>query len=93
MITKVAPTDTDVVVIGGGGAGLIAAVTAATHGARVVLLEKGDRIGGTTGLSVGTIMAADPSINKLRGSVIVPKRMPPSFQPWRPRVVSNRIRT
>ena len=32
--------ETDVVVIGGGGAGLSAAVEAANHGAEVVLLEK-----------------------------------------------------
>lgn len=39
-------TDTDVVVIGAGAAGLAAAAAAAESGARVVVLEKTDRIGG-----------------------------------------------
>ena len=32
-------------VIGGGASGMMAAITAATYGAKVVLLEKNDRIG------------------------------------------------
>src|SRR6185503_9706287 len=36
----------DVAVVGGGLAGLVAAVTAARGGARVVLLEKSDQVGG-----------------------------------------------
>lgn len=39
---------TDIVVIGGGGAGLSAAVTAAENGAKVVLLEKMPMLGGNT---------------------------------------------
>ncbi len=35
----------DGIVIGGGAAGMFAAVTAARHGARVLLLEKNDRLG------------------------------------------------
>ena len=45
----------DVLVIGAGGAGLAAAIEAAAAGARVVLIEKTPRPGGTTGLSVGSI--------------------------------------
>ena len=45
----------DVLVAGGGGAGLAAAIEAAAAGARVVLLEKNARPGGTTALSVGSI--------------------------------------
>ncbi len=52
-----ARTDADVVVIGGGGAGLAAALEAARHGARVVLLEKNPQLGGTTARSVGSITA------------------------------------
>jgi len=48
---------TDVVVIGGGGSGLAAAITAAEHGARVVLLERNPILGGTTRLSIGSITA------------------------------------
>lgn len=47
----------DVLVIGGGGAGLAAAIEAAGSGARVIVLEKNPRPGGTTALSVGSITA------------------------------------
>lgn len=45
----------DIVVIGGGGAGLMAALMAARQERDVLLLEKDERLGGTTGMSVGTI--------------------------------------
>lgn len=48
---------TDVVVVGGGGAGLAAAIEAARAGAKVVLLEKNPKLGGTTARSVGSITA------------------------------------
>lgn len=48
----------DIVVVGAGGAGLMAACIAARAGSRVVLLEKAPHIGGTTGLAVGSIMAS-----------------------------------
>ncbi len=48
----------DVVVVGGGGSGLAAAITAAEAGCSVTLLEKGDKLGGSTGWSIGSITAA-----------------------------------
>ena len=58
MVTAAPGTDScDVLVIGGGGAGLAAAIEAAAAGARVLLLEKNPRPGGTTALSVGSITA------------------------------------
>jgi succinate dehydrogenase/fumarate reductase flavoprotein subunit len=45
----------DVIVVGGGGAGLMAALSAACYGRSVRLLEKRQTLGGTTGLSAGTI--------------------------------------
>lgn len=47
--------DTDVVVVGSGGAGLTAATVAALRGLRVVLVEKTAWFGGTTALSGGGI--------------------------------------
>ncbi len=45
----------DVVVIGGGGAGLAAAIEARTAGCETVLLEKNAKLGGSTAWSVGSI--------------------------------------
>lgn len=50
---------TDVLIIGGGGAGLTAAISAATSGAKAVVLEKCHRPGGSTGMSVGSFTAAN----------------------------------
>jgi len=56
MVASV-PSETvcDVLVIGAGGAGFAAAIEAATAGARVVMVEKNPKPGGTTALSVGSI--------------------------------------
>ena len=50
----------DVVVIGGGGAGLTAAITAAQNGASVVLIEKAGALGGNTLIAGQGFNAADP---------------------------------
>lgn len=47
----------DVVVVGGGGSGLAAAIEAATLGRSVILLEKAPALGGTTAWSIGSISA------------------------------------
>jgi succinate dehydrogenase/fumarate reductase flavoprotein subunit len=46
--------DYDVVVVGAGGAGMGAALCAAISGARVLLVERTEYVGGTTALSGGT---------------------------------------
>ena len=59
----------DVVVIGAGGAGMSAALFAAMDGARVLLVERTEYLGGTTALSAATSwvplsepgLAVDPS--------------------------------
>ena len=45
----------DLVVIGSGGAGLTAALAAAEAGASVLVLEKTDKVGGTTAVSGGVV--------------------------------------
>ncbi|GAA1958679.1 FAD-dependent oxidoreductase [Amycolatopsis minnesotensis] len=52
----------DVVVIGGGGAGLAAAVSAAERGASVLLFEAEKELGGSTRLSAGMFTAAGTSV-------------------------------
>lgn len=47
----------DVLVIGGGGAGLAAAIESADNGAHVILLEKNPELGGTTAWSIGSFTA------------------------------------
>lgn len=49
--------DCDVLVVGGGGAGLAAAIEARDAGAQVVLLEKNPALGGTTAWSIGSFTA------------------------------------
>ncbi|RRJ87026.1 FAD-dependent oxidoreductase [Gulosibacter macacae] len=49
----------DVLVIGGGGSGMAAAISAATSGASVLVLEKQSKLGGSTGMSVGSFTAAN----------------------------------
>ncbi|KAM0746065.1 FAD/NAD(P)-binding domain-containing protein [Meredithblackwellia eburnea MCA 4105] len=48
----------DVLVIGGGMSGLSAGATAAEHGAKVLLVEKGDRTGGSAQYSAGMFFSA-----------------------------------
>ncbi len=54
--------EADIVVIGGGGAGLASAATAAEKGARVALLEK-QAIGGNSAIAAG-ILAAESQLQK-----------------------------
>jgi fumarate reductase flavoprotein subunit len=64
-------TKTDVLIIGGGGAGLAAAVQAAENGAKVTILEKRHTSGGNTAMAHG-FFAADSPVQK-RMMVDAPK--------------------
>ncbi|MEC7763426.1 MAG: FAD-dependent oxidoreductase [Pseudomonadota bacterium] len=59
--------DYDVIVIGGGGAGMSAAVEAANQGARVLIVEAGDSLGGSTALSGGVYYAAGTEAQRAQG--------------------------
>lgn len=51
--------ETDVVVVGGGGCGIAAALTSKQKGVEVILIEKGNKLGGNTSLSTGSIPGAN----------------------------------
>jgi 3-oxosteroid 1-dehydrogenase len=57
----------DVVVAGSGAAGMTAALTAAHHGLRAVVLEKTDRFGGSTARSGGGIWAPGNEVLRRAG--------------------------
>ena len=57
----------DVVVIGGGGSGLIAAVEAGERGASVLVAEKWPAVGGKTGMAVGSITASQTQMQTAAG--------------------------
>ncbi|RVQ64848.1 FAD-dependent oxidoreductase [Croceicoccus ponticola] len=59
--------DYDVIVVGAGGAGLAAALTAADAGKRVLVVEAADRAGGSTALSGGVFYAAGTSVQREAG--------------------------
>ena len=62
----------DVVVVGGGGAGLAAAIEAREHGARVLLLEKNLQLGGSTSWSIGSVTSTGTPHQKKLGIVDSP---------------------
>lgn len=59
--------DYDVIVVGGGGAGLAAANTAAENGSRVLLVDADSRLGGSTRLSHGVFFAAGTKVQEAVG--------------------------
>jgi urocanate reductase len=59
----------DVIVIGAGGAGLTAALTAAEAGLRVLLMEKEGDVGGSTLMSGGSFALAGTDVQEANGVV------------------------
>jgi len=66
---------TDVLVIGGGGAGLSAAVSASEEGVEVIVSEKCNSLGGTTALSIGSITACMTSYQRKKGIIDSPEAL------------------
>ena len=64
--------DTQIVIIGAGGAGMAAAASAAEAGAEVVVLEKMSTTGGNTRLGEGTYNMADPKMLEETGAKTTP---------------------
>ena len=57
----------DLIVVGGGSAGLPAAIFAARRGASVLLLDHADRLGGTLWVATGQMSAAGTRLQQARG--------------------------
>src|SRR5919206_718629 len=64
----------DLVIVGAGGCGLVAALRAAQQRARVALLEKTDRPGGGTALSSQSVQASGTAYQQQQGIVDTPAR-------------------
>jgi fumarate reductase flavoprotein subunit len=87
--SPVAAGDTDVLVIGGGGSGLAAAVRAAQRGARVILVEKEDHVGGSTAMSVGSITAAGTRLQRRAGIQDSPEAFIEDMFAFRPELLDG----
>lgn len=57
----------DVIIVGGGGSGLAAAVRALEQGLRILVLEKQPQLGGTTGMAIGSFTANGTSMQQAAG--------------------------
>jgi fumarate reductase flavoprotein subunit len=66
-------TKYDLIVVGGGNAGLPAAIFAAQRGAKVLIVEAAAQIGGTLFLSTGQMSAAGTKLQKSKGIVDTPQ--------------------
>ncbi len=60
-------TTVDLVIVGSGGGGMVAALTAADRGASAVVLEKQERVGGSTAMSGGIVWVPDNPVMRAEG--------------------------
>ena len=84
------PTHTQVLVIGAGACGTIAALAAKEHGAEVVILERDAKPSGSTSLSSGQIPAAGTKLQRAAG--LARRHAGPSLQ-GHPRQGARRMRS
>ena len=59
--------EVDVVIVGGGGSGVCAALSAQEAGAKVIVIENAPHIGGLSGLAVGSVQATGSRLQKEAG--------------------------
>lgn len=67
--------DYDIIIVGGGGAGMTAALFAHALGASVIILEADKKLGGATALSGGVVYAAGTSVQREKGIADSPQDM------------------
>jgi succinate dehydrogenase/fumarate reductase flavoprotein subunit len=67
--------ETDIIIVGFGGAGGAAALMASAAGAKVMLLEKLDAPGGSTAMSHGAFAAAGTILQTAKGITDTPQKM------------------
>ena len=67
MVVQKWDKEADVVVVGLGGAGAAAAIEAHDAGAKVLVLEKMDKPGGTTLVSAGIVVGANSQYQREQG--------------------------
>ncbi len=72
--SEVTEKNVDIVIVGGGVAGLSAAVEASKTGQQILLIEKTAVLGGSTSLSGGKILAADSVFQREQGIVDTPEQ-------------------
>ena len=67
--------DFDLIIVGGGGAGMAAGIMARKAGASVMVLEADTKLGGATAWSAAVMYACNTSIQKARGIQDTPEAM------------------
>lgn len=67
--------NTDIAIVGAGGCGLTAALVAAEHGKRVLLLERDASVGGSTAMSAGIFVAAGSQLQQAYDEVGSPEEL------------------
>lgn len=64
---KTTNRDFDIIIVGGGGAGLAAGIMARKAGASVIVLEADTKLGGATALSAAVLYACNTSVQRAAG--------------------------